>query len=264
MRHAGFAALGITAESASDPVLDRLEKGFDAARVREVAQRVSRVGLRALWIFLVGGPGETPATLDETLAFAAQRLQARGRGVHDGGTSRVPGHHVAPHCARRRHRWPTATRCWRRLSIFPPDSTSTRRCDRLREFARRVAALHVLRRCALATAARCLTRLASVMRLPRTALALHGHLPTPGPSGGMTGRSSNGHRDAAVIVVGAGPAGAATAWALARAGVDVLLLDRARFPRDKPCAEYLSPQASRILADMGVLGRDRGRRRGAA
>ncbi|HTA73199.1 MAG TPA: FAD-dependent oxidoreductase [Gemmatimonadaceae bacterium] len=59
--------------------------------------------------------------------------------------------------------------------------------------------------------------------------------------------------DAEVIVVGGGPAGAATAWALARAGVDVLLLDRARFPRDKVCAEYLSPQASRILHDMGAL-----------
>ena len=54
-------------------------------------------------------------------------------------------------------------------------------------------------------------------------------------------------------MVGAGPAGAATAWALARSGIDVLVLDRARFPRAKPCAEYLSPQASRILAAMGVL-----------
>src|SRR5207247_6669904 len=59
--------------------------------------------------------------------------------------------------------------------------------------------------------------------------------------------------DADIIVVGGGPAGAATAWALSREGVDVLVLDRARFPRDKICAEYLSPQASRILADMGVL-----------
>ncbi len=59
--------------------------------------------------------------------------------------------------------------------------------------------------------------------------------------------------DAEVIVVGAGPAGAATAFFLSRSGVDVLLLDRARFPRDKPCAEYLSPQASRLLDDMGVL-----------
>ncbi|HJQ11539.1 MAG TPA: FAD-dependent oxidoreductase [Gemmatimonadaceae bacterium] len=61
------------------------------------------------------------------------------------------------------------------------------------------------------------------------------------------------HLDAEVIVVGGGPAGAATAWALARDGIDVLVLDRARFPRDKVCAEYLSPEASRILHDMGVL-----------
>jgi flavin-dependent dehydrogenase len=59
--------------------------------------------------------------------------------------------------------------------------------------------------------------------------------------------------DAQVIVVGGGPAGASTAWHLARAGVDVLVLERACFPRDKPCAEFLSPQASRILAAMGAL-----------
>lgn len=56
-----------------------------------------------------------------------------------------------------------------------------------------------------------------------------------------------------VIVVGGGPAGAATALHLARAGVHVTILDRAHFPRDKPCSEYMSPQASRILDAMGVL-----------
>lgn len=59
--------------------------------------------------------------------------------------------------------------------------------------------------------------------------------------------------DAQVIVVGAGPAGSSTAWHLAQLGVDVLMLDRARFPRDKICAEYLSPQASRILTSMGAM-----------
>ena len=49
------------------------------------------------------------------------------------------------------------------------------------------------------------------------------------------------------IVVGAGPAGSATALQLARAGARVLLLDRARFPRDKPCSEYLSPAATPLL-----------------
>jgi flavin-dependent dehydrogenase len=63
----------------------------------------------------------------------------------------------------------------------------------------------------------------------------------------MTGDSAE------VIVVGGGPAGAATAWALARNGADVLVLDRAHFPRAKPCAEYLSPQARRILTEMGAL-----------
>ena len=56
-----------------------------------------------------------------------------------------------------------------------------------------------------------------------------------------------------VVIVGGGPAGASAAWQLARLGADVLVLDRARFPRDKPCAEYLSPQASRILDALGVL-----------
>ena len=58
------------------------------------------------------------------------------------------------------------------------------------------------------------------------------------------------------VVVGAGPAGSATALQLARAGARVLLLDRARFPRDKPCSEYLSPESTRVLERLGpnVLG----------
>lgn len=56
-----------------------------------------------------------------------------------------------------------------------------------------------------------------------------------------------------VIVVGGGPAGAGTAFQLARRGARVVVLERARFPRSKPCAECISPQASRILNDMGAL-----------
>ena len=53
------------------------------------------------------------------------------------------------------------------------------------------------------------------------------------------------------VVVGAGPAGSAAALLLARAGARVLLLDRARFPRDKPCSEYLSPETTRVLQRLG-------------
>ena len=55
------------------------------------------------------------------------------------------------------------------------------------------------------------------------------------------------------LVVGAGPAGAATAILLAEQGLSVVLLDRARFPRDKICGEYLSPEGARILNRLGVL-----------
>ena len=81
MKRAGFRTLGITAESASDPVLEKLEKGFTASKARDVAERVEKAGIRALWIFLVGGPGETPDTLEETLDFAAWRLN-RGDAVY--------------------------------------------------------------------------------------------------------------------------------------------------------------------------------------
>ena len=56
-----------------------------------------------------------------------------------------------------------------------------------------------------------------------------------------------------VLVVGAGPAGAAVSILLARQGYQVLLVDRATFPRDKACAEYLSPACNQLLAQLGVL-----------
>ncbi len=55
------------------------------------------------------------------------------------------------------------------------------------------------------------------------------------------------------IVVGAGPAGSATAIELARLGHDVLLLDAAHFPRRKACAEYVSPGGAAILQNLGLF-----------
>jgi len=55
-----------------------------------------------------------------------------------------------------------------------------------------------------------------------------------------------------VIVVGAGPAGSATAFYLASAGLDVLVLEKSRFPREKVCGDGLAPRAVKALTGMGV------------
>jgi len=55
-----------------------------------------------------------------------------------------------------------------------------------------------------------------------------------------------------VIVVGAGPAGAATATALAQKGHDVLLLDRQQFPRDKTCGDAVPAGAIELLWRLGM------------
>ena len=57
----------------------------------------------------------------------------------------------------------------------------------------------------------------------------------------MAPRACSGVTEADVLIVGGGPAGASTAYALARHGVNVLVIDRERFPREKFCAEYLIP-----------------------
>jgi flavin-dependent dehydrogenase len=58
---------------------------------------------------------------------------------------------------------------------------------------------------------------------------------------------------AEVLVIGGGPAGSATALRLARQGHTVTLVDRAEFPREKPCSEYMSPETVRHLDALGVL-----------
>ena len=55
-----------------------------------------------------------------------------------------------------------------------------------------------------------------------------------------------------VVVVGAGPGGSSTAYHLARAGLDVILLEKSPFPRDKICGDGLTPAAVHELIAMGV------------
>jgi menaquinone-9 beta-reductase len=55
-----------------------------------------------------------------------------------------------------------------------------------------------------------------------------------------------------VIVVGAGPAGSSVGFHLATAGLDVLVLEKTNFPREKVCGDGLTPRAVKALAAMGV------------
>ena len=61
-----------------------------------------------------------------------------------------------------------------------------------------------------------------------------------------------------VLIVGGGPAGSTCAWRLTRAGLDVVVLDGARFPRDKVCAGWITPPVVDALAlDLGAYAAER-------
>ncbi|CAL9495756.1 Menaquinone reductase [Streptomyces sp. enrichment culture] len=64
--------------------------------------------------------------------------------------------------------------------------------------------------------------------------------------------ASASEHSADVIVVGAGPAGSTTAYHLAQAGLDVLLLEKTSFPREKVCGDGLTPRATKQLVGMGI------------
>ena len=89
-----------------------------------------------------------------------------------------------------------------------------------------------------------------------TAPAVPGSAPgpaaTPSPATASATSGPAAAEEADVIVVGAGPAGSATACYLARAGVDVLVLEKACFPREKVCGDGLTPRAVKALVGMGV------------
>ncbi|MGI8665779.1 MAG: geranylgeranyl reductase family protein [Jatrophihabitans sp.] len=62
----------------------------------------------------------------------------------------------------------------------------------------------------------------------------------------------DGGYDADVIVVGAGPSGSAAAYWMATAGLDVLLLEKTTFPREKVCGDGLTPRGTRALVELGI------------
>jgi radical SAM superfamily enzyme YgiQ (UPF0313 family) len=78
MLSAGFNAMMITPEAASDVMLRSLRKGFTVDHVRRTARLARESGIASTWFFMLGGPGETRETVEETLSFVEEHLTWRG------------------------------------------------------------------------------------------------------------------------------------------------------------------------------------------
>ncbi|BCR04335.1 B12-binding domain-containing radical SAM protein [Desulfuromonas versatilis] len=91
MEQAGFRGMGITLESAADPVLAGLNKGFTSREVHRAAEAVRRHRIPCAWIFLFGGPGETEQTVLETLRFAKTQIRPGDIAFFNTGIRVYPG-----------------------------------------------------------------------------------------------------------------------------------------------------------------------------
>ncbi|HEY3396219.1 MAG TPA: radical SAM protein [Armatimonadota bacterium] len=69
MNAAGFSGVAVTAESGSDAMLASLGKGFTAEALGQARDHLRHLRASVMWIFLLGGPGETPETVRETARF---------------------------------------------------------------------------------------------------------------------------------------------------------------------------------------------------
>lgn len=91
MEQAGFVGAGVTVESASPSVLARLKKGFSAEAVHRAAETIRRHRLPCIWIFMLGGPGETEATVEETMGFAGSAIRSTDAVFFTTGIRIYPG-----------------------------------------------------------------------------------------------------------------------------------------------------------------------------
>ncbi|MEI8355563.1 MAG: radical SAM protein, partial [Deltaproteobacteria bacterium] len=91
MEQAGFAGIGITAESADDGVLAALGKNYNSSHLYRAAAAVDGHGIPCVWIFMAGGPGETKDTLLRTLDFARRRVRPSDTVFFNAGVRLYPG-----------------------------------------------------------------------------------------------------------------------------------------------------------------------------
>jgi radical SAM superfamily enzyme YgiQ (UPF0313 family) len=78
MRRAGFNSMMITPEAASDVMLRNLRKGFSVEHVHRAARLARQSGIASAWFFMLGGPGETRETVEQTVSFVEQHLNWKG------------------------------------------------------------------------------------------------------------------------------------------------------------------------------------------
>jgi radical SAM superfamily enzyme YgiQ (UPF0313 family) len=79
MQRAGFDSFMISPESASEAMLTNYEKGFSIEDLHWAAEAINKCSFPVLWYFLIGGPGETTHTLQETLEFIGCHLTRKER-----------------------------------------------------------------------------------------------------------------------------------------------------------------------------------------
>ncbi len=81
MWRAGFRSFMITPESVSDVMLRNYKKAFVKEDIIKAAEAINRTSFAAWWFFMIGGPGETNETLQESLDFVQEKLKKNGRPV---------------------------------------------------------------------------------------------------------------------------------------------------------------------------------------
>ncbi len=91
MEAAGFRGVGVTAESASDAVLSGLGKNYSFEAVAKAAEALRSTRMAVMWIFMLGGPGETRSSVRETIRFACEVARPSDVALFNVGIRIYPG-----------------------------------------------------------------------------------------------------------------------------------------------------------------------------